>query len=1376
MRKMSYKQKMQGLLQLFRTSHKAIIIVMLATVMFPTAIAITNDGVHSSLTFDTDDITGSTFVDVVGNKFNGTNNGGTSGVTGIINQSVEIESSETADRVNLLNTYNLFDSTKNFTINVWVNREGNGDGDPTILDFRGEEQFIPFSEDSSGSRPGCSAGTAYRVTVFTGGGTAQNFCPASEIVLANSQWHMLTLTYDAGTDNLTIYQNGTYKGSATTTWTTGATGGHNNVLGNDGDYNQDWDGKLDEFIVFNRTISDSDVTDLYNNGIGLQYPFTTSETVSLTTPSFTQTNYTPTETINASTTISNSNSSIYNVTAYWSVIRPNNTQEISDDFESYTADQKVPFTNWTNGTSYPPAFVRSVGSSQRLVGGLAGENGQVGDHAVYSILNRTTYAYNIDNLTRVEALVRIRQRDATGVQHARFGIMDLAGQCLATIGIEGGDTQGSCSGGPPCLQVTKHDVPGTCAGFTGQTGMTFAANTEYYANYIFNPVLKEITVKWGTTAETLDTAETLSYGSIPNSSFSDVYFGFDLFGNITVDYVELNITGQPELMCVKTETKQGSNGDVLSFMLTPAEGNYQDGDNVTVMMNATKNNDTIIFSSNVENSVPIIFVEEGTLSAIQFNRTVYNSTQEIQANTTYTGNFNATITATWFKNAVQVFQEIFNAVTNNSVVTAILSNANYTSLDKINITFSGSNLNTVMDNTTINNTKPVLNSLTLDKTFYSPGEIAVATINFTEPDKRTNTTASVYWFVNGVLNETSADFTLETTASGTTSKFNRTFNTTGLTTGDNVSARVNITDNPGGSIVQGNASASISELQIIPGGCFPNPANLSQQVRCNATVTGTPPYTVRANLTLPNGTVVDQVLSNESTLNFFNASTTGSYGEYFVSWFVNDTGTASGSDGFNITNPNPPNITDFTPSTLNFTLVRNNNQTFTVTVTDDQALTEQFFVNGALNGSGTTLLFNTPISGLYEVMFVANDTDNNVSVQWNVTVINGTPSVTVSLEAVTDIQNANASIGYTNTDFSDGNVFYEWYVNGESVSSNTQNSVSHDSSFEVTLDNDNFVANDNITLCANTTVGGQFSGTVCDSTIVSEGVNTIPTLLAAIPDTGMPVCTGTTITWTANFTDPDDGQEFRLGMVFREKVIQTAQEDIAPSFDQRLAHSFCQAVFDILLNPIGARIFNCRLPSQATSEYPEEVQVVYGKFHPTDPELEFKAPSVPVESVLSFFVQDNAMASTNFNASIQYQFIAQEQPRCNVKGMEGGIDNFLPYILSSAQGKTKTSNADIAQTVKTVAATQGYGGGAAAIIVGLLLAGFVAGLLVWLRVPAPGVVLSVPAILLLMYALGFFPAWLLGSVFAITFVVLAVFGVKSIITSQIVEDSGGDDE
>jgi len=149
----------------------------------------------------------------------------------------------------------IFDDRER-TINVWVKRETFDDADE------------PISFGGSGT------GNSWSIR-FGGDGTDLaidygNTNTASNTSVGDTNWHMITGIYTGTSGRGLIYLDGNIVGNESDGSIT--TGNTSLFIGNSSiNNNADFDGIIDEIGVWNRTLSSSEISDLYNNGSGLVY-------------------------------------------------------------------------------------------------------------------------------------------------------------------------------------------------------------------------------------------------------------------------------------------------------------------------------------------------------------------------------------------------------------------------------------------------------------------------------------------------------------------------------------------------------------------------------------------------------------------------------------------------------------------------------------------------------------------------------------------------------------------------------------------------------------------------------------------------------------------------------------------------------------------------------------------------------------------------------------------------------------------------------------------------------------------------------------------------------------------------------------------------
>lgn len=199
----------------------------------------------------------------------GSNNGTDTSMSyanpGIIDNSATFNGS--SSRINFSPITSL---TTSFTINFWINRTGTVGTLQVPLQIGRQTNFIWF--------------------YFTAGTPANNFRLVednvadypSSITISTSGWNMISVvkSTDTGT-NLTYYLNGTSAGTASIGSV--STPANNAYFGaystNNSTFVYRFDGRIDEVGFWDRALSSSEITQLYNSGAGLSYPFSTTSSI-----------------------------------------------------------------------------------------------------------------------------------------------------------------------------------------------------------------------------------------------------------------------------------------------------------------------------------------------------------------------------------------------------------------------------------------------------------------------------------------------------------------------------------------------------------------------------------------------------------------------------------------------------------------------------------------------------------------------------------------------------------------------------------------------------------------------------------------------------------------------------------------------------------------------------------------------------------------------------------------------------------------------------------------------------------------------------------------------------------------------------------------
>ena len=104
-------------------------------------------------------------------------------------------------------------------------------------------------------------------------GSQQNALNITVPTITTSKWYFYVATYDDTSKTLTFYWNGTQVAQTTGTYNIAYTTGGNFCIGNNKD-SDPANGYEDEIGLWNRVLTSTEVTNLYNAGAGCAYPMT----------------------------------------------------------------------------------------------------------------------------------------------------------------------------------------------------------------------------------------------------------------------------------------------------------------------------------------------------------------------------------------------------------------------------------------------------------------------------------------------------------------------------------------------------------------------------------------------------------------------------------------------------------------------------------------------------------------------------------------------------------------------------------------------------------------------------------------------------------------------------------------------------------------------------------------------------------------------------------------------------------------------------------------------------------------------------------------------------------------------------------------------
>ena len=195
---------------------------------------------------------------IILNDAHGPNDGTIDGCT--INQPGIIDKAADFDGIDddIYNFGDVFGYSGNMTWNFWIKTSQTGVGRIISKDDGTNRTYISY----------INVGNVSWVAWF--GGVAKNATSAGTV--NDGAWHMITLMHDG--NDLKIYIDGLLDGSNIGAGATMDTDPANYVFGYRPATNGErYDGLLDEVGMWNKALSTTEISDLYNSRSGLAYPF-----------------------------------------------------------------------------------------------------------------------------------------------------------------------------------------------------------------------------------------------------------------------------------------------------------------------------------------------------------------------------------------------------------------------------------------------------------------------------------------------------------------------------------------------------------------------------------------------------------------------------------------------------------------------------------------------------------------------------------------------------------------------------------------------------------------------------------------------------------------------------------------------------------------------------------------------------------------------------------------------------------------------------------------------------------------------------------------------------------------------------------------------
>lgn len=210
----------------------------------------TLDDAELYYSLDNDDLSGSNPLDISGNGNDGTTTGATTGVTGILKEAFDFESSLNTNRISAgSQSY-----TGDMTIITWIKAESTTGIQAIISNYNSAGNGAQYHlRISSGLIQFCTNNAGFEA------------CESSATTVTAGSWYHICAPISSNI--IQFYVNGVASGSSQTIGTRGTPGSMS--VGRAGDYNGLYfDGVIDEVAMYSNAKSSTECADSYNAGIG----------------------------------------------------------------------------------------------------------------------------------------------------------------------------------------------------------------------------------------------------------------------------------------------------------------------------------------------------------------------------------------------------------------------------------------------------------------------------------------------------------------------------------------------------------------------------------------------------------------------------------------------------------------------------------------------------------------------------------------------------------------------------------------------------------------------------------------------------------------------------------------------------------------------------------------------------------------------------------------------------------------------------------------------------------------------------------------------------------------------------------------------------
>ena len=229
-----------------------------AVKMGVTPVGPASDALVSHWTFDGKDVSEATVTDRGPNGYNGTMESGVSSTLGFLGQALNFPGNKKVS----IGTATILNEGSPLTVSAWLYLNGYSLSSnsvwPTFLGLKsssGSPFSFSFLRGSSGYR-GIFVGNSSYFYRTSGDISAQLI----------GRWRQATITYNgsgfSSSANWQIYLDGVLQSITTaSSWNSGT---NNNYIGGDTHSDDHWSGKIDDVRIYNRVLTASEISDLYN--------------------------------------------------------------------------------------------------------------------------------------------------------------------------------------------------------------------------------------------------------------------------------------------------------------------------------------------------------------------------------------------------------------------------------------------------------------------------------------------------------------------------------------------------------------------------------------------------------------------------------------------------------------------------------------------------------------------------------------------------------------------------------------------------------------------------------------------------------------------------------------------------------------------------------------------------------------------------------------------------------------------------------------------------------------------------------------------------------------------------------------------------------